>query len=51
MDMKWIYQTFSVLYLIISVLGLDDPYKILGVYKSATVPEIKRSYKQLTKEW
>ncbi|KAG7472090.1 hypothetical protein MATL_G00104830 [Megalops atlanticus] len=28
-----------------------DPYKILGVTKSASQAEIKRAYKQLAKEW
>lgn len=28
-----------------------DPYKILGVTKSANQAEIKKVYKQLAKEW
>ncbi|XP_054263700.1 dnaJ homolog subfamily C member 16-like [Macrosteles quadrilineatus] len=31
--------------------SLDDPYKTLGIPKSSTVPEIKKAYKQLAKEW
>lgn len=28
-----------------------DPYKILGIDKKATLQDIRRSYKQLAKEW
>lgn len=28
-----------------------DPYKVLGVTKSASQPEIKKVYKRLAKEW
>lgn len=28
-----------------------DPYKILGVTKSASLAEIKKVYKRLAKEW
>lgn len=30
---------------------LGDPYKILGIHRSATVTEIRKAYKQLAKEW
>ncbi|KAJ9586685.1 hypothetical protein L9F63_019723, partial [Diploptera punctata] len=30
---------------------LGDPYKILGVQKSATLQDIRKAYKQLAKEW
>jgi curved DNA-binding protein CbpA len=35
----------------IGAQGLDDPYKILGIQKSATQQQIRKSYKQLAKEW
>lgn len=28
-----------------------DPYKVLGVTKRASLPEIKKVYKRLAKEW
>lgn len=31
--------------------ALVDPYKTLGVPKTASLPEIKRAYKQLVREW
>lgn len=48
------------IYLILLVLALtvvtlaasgNDPYKILGVQKHASLQEIRRAYKQLAKEW
>jgi DnaJ-class molecular chaperone len=41
-----------VLFAVISgYLCLDNPYKILGVDKKSALPEIKKAYKQLAKEW
>jgi DnaJ-class molecular chaperone len=37
--------------LILKISCLDNPYKILGVDKKAGLPEIKKAYKQLAKEW
>ncbi|KAL7021158.1 hypothetical protein ACKWTF_011779 [Chironomus riparius] len=31
--------------------NLDNPYKILGIEKKASLQEIKKAYKQLAKEW
>uniref|UniRef100_A0A7N6BK83 DnaJ homolog subfamily C member 16 n=1 Tax=Anabas testudineus TaxID=64144 RepID=A0A7N6BK83_ANATE len=39
--------------LLLSILSASeyDPYKILGVSRSASQPEIKRAYKNLAREW
>ncbi|XP_071446764.1 dnaJ homolog subfamily C member 16 isoform X1 [Hetaerina americana] len=39
------------LILALGVQGLGDPYKILGIRRSATVQEIRKAYKQLAKVW
>ncbi|XP_023241967.1 dnaJ homolog subfamily C member 16-like [Centruroides sculpturatus] len=36
---------------IVFVNCLRDPYKTLGVEKSASIPDIKRAYKRLAREW
>ncbi|CAH0604434.1 unnamed protein product [Chrysodeixis includens] len=30
---------------------IGDPYKILGIHRKATLPEIRKAYRQLAKEW
>lgn len=30
---------------------IGDPYRILGIGKKATLPEIRKAYKRLAKEW
>lgn len=35
----------------ISAQKIGDPYKILGINRKASLPEIRRAYKQLAKEW
>lgn len=49
--MQCIYLLLCLSFHFTLILALDDPYKVLGIHKSATVPEIKRAYKQLAKEW
>lgn len=45
------------LFFLISLLYIDDlcsamnPYHVLGVSRSATIPQIKRSYKNLAKKY
>lgn len=53
-NMKWqlFYITLANIIIITHALKpLDDPYKILGVKKSATVQELRKAYKMLAKEW
>ncbi|XP_039296938.1 dnaJ homolog subfamily C member 16 [Nilaparvata lugens] len=50
--MKWLTLLSSFLLFIDVCLSLaGDPYKILGIHKSALAPEIRKAYKQLAKEW
>ncbi|KAJ2952479.1 hypothetical protein O0L34_g6797 [Tuta absoluta] len=30
---------------------IGDPYQILGIHRKATLPEIRKAYRQLAKEW
>jgi DnaJ family protein C protein 16 len=36
---------------VIKCSSLENPYKILGIEKKASLQEIKKAYKQLAKEW
>ncbi|CAB0006326.1 unnamed protein product [Nesidiocoris tenuis] len=33
------------------VSSFEDPYKVLGIHRSASILEIRKAYKQLAKEW
>lgn len=47
-----IVAVFALLLLFSSiVLCLDDPYKSLGISKSASQEEIKKAFKFLSKKW
>ncbi|XP_013182257.1 PREDICTED: dnaJ homolog subfamily C member 16 [Papilio xuthus] len=49
---RWVY---GVLLLMICALAaaqdIGNPYEILGVHRRATLPEIRKAYRQLAKEW
>lgn len=49
--MRWHRHIFYLFLVYIGTQGLGDPYKILGIQKSATLQEIRKAYKQLAKEW
>lgn len=49
--MKWVVYILIVLYCVSVCFSLSDPYRVLGIHKSATAPEIRKAYKQLAKEW
>ncbi|BES96863.1 DnaJ domain [Nesidiocoris tenuis] len=34
-----------------AVSSFEDPYKVLGIHRSASILEIRKAYKQLAKEW
>ncbi|KAJ1527591.1 hypothetical protein ONE63_007554 [Megalurothrips usitatus] len=37
--------------LVCGISGFSDPYRVLGIPKSSTIPEIRKAYKNLAKEW
>ncbi|XP_035222719.1 dnaJ homolog subfamily C member 16-like [Stegodyphus dumicola] len=46
------YLSLIVFFVILQcVISLRDPYAILGVARTASIPEIKRAYKRLAREW
>ncbi|XP_023950560.2 dnaJ homolog subfamily C member 16 [Bicyclus anynana] len=51
--MKWqgLCVLFAVVVQIILGQKIGDPYKILGVHRRAALPEIRKAYRQLAKEW
>lgn len=51
MKFKSVARLCVFFFLISEYLCLDNPYKILGVDKKASLQDIKKSYKQLAKEW
>lgn len=51
MHFRALFMFLSVLTLIHQFSCLDNPYKLLGVDKKASLQDIKKAYKQLAKEW
>lgn len=49
--MIWKVACVCVCVLVCGISGFSDPYRVLGVPKSSTVPEIRKAYKNLAKEW
>ncbi|PNF40918.1 hypothetical protein B7P43_G14976 [Cryptotermes secundus] len=49
--MRWHKHIFCLLLVYIGAQGLGDPYKLLGIQKTATQQQIRKAYKQLAKEW
>ena len=50
---RWILALVvtTVLFTLVTAQKIGDPYKILGVDRKATLPEIRKAYRQLAKEW
>uniref|UniRef100_A0A1B6DHU2 DnaJ homolog subfamily C member 16 n=1 Tax=Clastoptera arizonana TaxID=38151 RepID=A0A1B6DHU2_9HEMI len=49
--MKYLVKILCIWLCLVRCNGIMDPYKTLGVPKSATAPEIRKKYKALAKEW
>ncbi|CAG9783439.1 unnamed protein product [Diatraea saccharalis] len=49
---RWIFVLW-VIFLVPLIVAqkIGDPYKILGIHRRATLPEIRKAYRQLAKEW
>lgn len=50
---RWLMTVFmvTVLVTLVAAQKIGDPYKILGIHRRATLPDIKKAYRQLAKEW
>ncbi|XP_046965238.1 dnaJ homolog subfamily C member 16 [Vanessa cardui] len=49
---RWLCLLLMVIVLpILAAQKIGDPYKILGIHRRATLPEIRKAYRQLAKEW
>lgn len=49
---RWLCILFFVIILpLVVAQKIGDPYKILGVHRKASLPEIRKAYRQLAKEW
>ncbi|CAG9585841.1 unnamed protein product [Danaus chrysippus] len=59
--MRWKYKSSKGRWLLVLLMlivvpavvaqKIGDPYKILGINQRATLPEIRKAYRQLAKEW
>ncbi|XP_052750652.1 dnaJ homolog subfamily C member 16 [Galleria mellonella] len=49
---RWLWVMLAVaLCPVLIAQKIGDPYKILGIHRKASLPEIRKAYKQLAKEW
>ncbi|XP_053625163.1 dnaJ homolog subfamily C member 16 isoform X1 [Plodia interpunctella] len=49
---RWLWVFLAiVLCAVVVAQKIGDPYKILGVHRKASLPEIRKAYRQLAKEW
>jgi len=51
MNFRLLFGLVFVVLLLDEFHCLENPYKILGIDKKASLQDIKRAYKQLAKEW
>ncbi|CAG9095554.1 unnamed protein product [Plutella xylostella] len=48
----WLHLlVLTTLYMLCTCQKIGDPYKILGIHPKASLPEIRKAYRQLAKEW
>lgn len=49
---RWLWALLVVILCTLTVAQkIGDPYKILGIHRKASLPEIRKAYRQLAKEW
>ena len=46
-----LFKMLNLLWLIVSISAISDPWATLGISRSATSKQIKQAYKKLAKEW
>ncbi|XP_072944107.1 dnaJ homolog subfamily C member 16 isoform X2 [Epargyreus clarus] len=48
---RWLCGLLVLLCCVAAAQKIGDPYKILGIHRRATLPDIRKAYRQLAKEW